>query len=198
LRGYTLRKLDEKKEILYVIRTLDVLMTSGVGLEAALHSIGKGGYGIISKDFSSIMEKLTSGKSRGLEFEIKSMMNKAESEGYRRLLNTMYTNLTQNTDLIETLRKQGKRMEEDRNESVNKYIEDLGGVPETLLSIGMIGPIILAIVGLVPQILGDGAEAIIGTIDQGMINSIVNGGLILTIVAMIFIGLKAHTKDPGL
>ncbi len=193
-----MRKLDEKKEILYVIRTLDVLMTSGVGLEAALHSIGKGGYGIISKDFSSIMEKLTSGKSRGLEFEIKSMMNKAESEGYRRLLNTMYTNLTQNTDLIETLRKQGKRMEEDRNESVKKYIEDLGGVPETLLSIGMIGPIILAIVGLVPQILGDGAEAIIGTIDQGMINSIVNGGLIFTIIGMIFIGLKAHTKDPGL
>ena len=193
-----MRKLEEKKEILYVIRTLDVLMSSGVGLEAALHSIGKGGYGIISKDFSSIMQKLTSGKSRGLEFEIKSMMNKAESEGYKRLLNTMYTNLTQNTDLIETLRKQGKRMEEDRNESVKKYIEDLGGVPETLLSIGMIGPIILAIVGLVPQILGDGAEAIIGTIDQGMINSIVNGGLIFTIIGMIFIGLKAHTKDPGL
>ena len=55
------------------------------------------------------------------------MMNKAESDGYRRLLNTMYTNLTQNTDLIETLRKQGKRMEEDRNETVKKYIEDLGG-----------------------------------------------------------------------
>lgn len=193
-----MRKLEEKKEILYVIRTLDVLMSSGVGLEAALHSIGKGGYGIISKDFSSMMQKLTSGKSRGLEFEIKSMMNKAESDGYKRLLNTMYTNLTQNTDLIETLRKQGKRMEEDRNESVKKYIEDLGGVPETLLSIGMIGPIILAIVGLVPQILGDGAEAIIGTIDQGMINSIVNGGLVFTIIGMIFIGLKAHTKDPGL
>ena len=193
-----MRKLDEKKEILYVIRTLDVLMSSGVGLEAAIHTIGKGGYGIISKDFSSIMEKLGSGKSRGLEYEIKSMMNKAESEGYRRLLNTIYTNLTQNTDLVETLRKQGKRMEEDRNESVKKYIEDLGGVPETLLSIGMIGPIILAIVGLVPQILGDGAEAIIGTIDQGMINSIVNGGLIFTIIGMMLIGLKAHTKDPGL
>ncbi len=193
-----MRKLDEKKEILYVIRTLDVLMSSGVGLEAAIHTIGKGGYGIISKDFSSIMGKLGSGKSRGLEYEIKSMMNKAESEGYKRLLNTIYTNLTQNTDLVETLRKQGKRMEEDRNESVKKYIEDLGGVPETLLSIGMIGPIILAIIGLVPQILGDGAEAIIGAIDQGMINSIVNGGLIFTIIGMMLIGLKAHTKDPGL
>ena len=41
------------------------------------------------------MEKLGSGKSRGLEYEVKAMMNKAESEGYRRLLNTMYTNLTQ-------------------------------------------------------------------------------------------------------
>jgi len=71
-----LRKLDEKREILYVIRTLDVLMSSGVGLEAALHSIGKGGYGIISKDFASMMDKLSSGKSRGLEFEIKAMMNK--------------------------------------------------------------------------------------------------------------------------
>ena len=193
-----MRKLDEKKEILYVIRTLDVLMSSGVGLEAALHSIGQGGYGIISKDFSTIMNKLSSGKSRGLEFEVKAMMNKAESDGYRRLLNTVYTNLTQNTDLVETLRKQGKRMEEDRNETVKKYIEDLGGVPETLLSIGMIGPIILAIVGLVPQILGDGAEAIVGSIDQGMINSTVNGGLLFTLLGMILIGLKAHTKDPGL
>ncbi len=193
-----MRKLDEKKEILYVIRTLDVLMSSGVGLEAALHSIGQGGYGIISKDFSTIMNKLSSGKSRGLEFEVKAMMNKAESDGYRRLLNTMYTNLTQNTDLVETLRKQGKRMEEDRNETVKKYIEDLGGVPETLLSIGMIGPIILAIVGLVPQILGDGAEAIVGSIDQGVINSTVNGGLLFTLLGMILIGLKAHTKDPGL
>ena len=177
---------------------MDVLMSSGVGLEAAIHTIGTGGYGIISSDFSTVMEKLRSGKSRGLEKEIKALMNKSESEGYRRLLNTMYSNLTQNTDLIETLRKQGKRMEEDRNEDVKKYIEDLSGVPETLLSIGMIGPIILAIVGLVPQLLGDGAEAIMGTIDQGLINSVVNGGLIFTLIGMMLIGLKAHTKDPGL
>ena len=193
-----MRKLDEKKEILYVIRTLDVLMSSGVGLEAALHSIGKGGYGIISRDFSSIMDKLSSGKSRGLEFEIKAMMNKAESDGYRRLLNTMYTNLTQNTDLIETLRKQGKRMEDDRNEDVKKYIEDLGGVPETLLSIGMIGPIILAIVGLIPQLMSGDLGAFMQLPPSSTINSVVNVGLMMTLVGMIFIGLKAHTKDPGL
>ncbi len=193
-----MRALDESREILYVIRTLDVLMSSGVGLEAAIHSIGSGGYGIISEDFSGIMARLRKGSSRGLGPELKSMMGKADSEGYRRLLNTMYTNVTQNTDIIETIRKQGVRMENERTESVEKYITELGSVPETLLSIGMIGPIILAIFGLVPQLLGDGAEAIVGSIDQGMINSVVNGGLVFTLIGMMLIGLKAHTKDPGL
>tara|TARA_B100001079_G_scaffold15878_1_gene12712 strand:+ start:136 stop:657 length:522 start_codon:yes stop_codon:yes gene_type:complete len=173
-------------------------MSSGVGLEAAIHTIGTGGYGIISSDFSNVMERLRSGKSGGLEREIKSLMNKAESDGYRRLLNTMYTNLTQNTDLIETLRKQGKRMEEDRNEDVKKYIEDLGGVPETLLSIGMIGPIILAIVGLIPQLMSGDLGAFMQLPPASTIKSVVNVGLIMTLFGMVMIGLKAHTKDPGL
>jgi pilus assembly protein TadC len=193
-----MRLLDEKREGLYVIRTLDVLMSSGVGLEAALHTIGQGGYGIISEDFSQIMKRLSSGKSRGLEFELKSMMSLAESDGYRRLLNTLYNNVTQNTDIVETLRKQGSRMEEERAEEVKKYIEELGGVPETLLSIGMIGPIILSIAGLIPQLLTGDIAAFMSIPDPDLIKSVVNGGLVITLVGMFFIGLKAHTKDPGL
>ncbi len=193
-----MRILDEKREGLYVIRTLDVLMSSGVGLEAALHTIGQGGYGIISEDFSKIMKRLSGGKSRGLEYELKSMMSTAESDGYRRLLNTLYNNVTQNTDVVETLRKQGSRMEEERAEEVKKYIEELGGVPETLLSIGMIGPIILSIAGLIPQLLTGDIAAFMSIPDPALISGVVNGGLILTLVGMMLIGLKAHTKDPGL
>lgn len=193
-----MRILDEKREGLYVIRTLDVLMSSGVGLEAALHTIGQGGYGIISEDFSQIMKQLSSGKSRGIEYELKSMMSLAESDGYRRLLNTLYNNVTQNTDIVETLRKQGSRLEEERAEEVKKYIEELGGVPETLLSIGMIGPIILSIAGLIPQLLTGDIAAFMSIPDPDLIKSVVNGGLFITLVGMFFIGLKAHTKDPGL
>jgi hypothetical protein len=193
-----MRILDEKREGLYVIRTLDVLMSSGVGLEAALHTIGQGGYGIISEDFAKIMKRLSGGKSRGLEYELKSMMRLAESDGYRRLLNTLYNNVTQNTDVVDTLRKQGSRMEEERAEEVKKYIEELGGVPETLLSIGMIGPIILSIAGLIPQLLTGDIAAFMSIPDPALISGVVNGGLILTLVGMMLIGLKAHTKDPGL
>ncbi len=193
-----MRILDEKREGLYVIRTLDVLMSSGVGLEAALHTIGQGGYGIISEDFSKIMKRLSGGKSRGLEYELKSMMSTAESDGYRRLLNTLYNNVTQNTDVVDTLRKQGSRMEEERAEEVKTYIEELGGVPETLLSIGMIGPIILSIAGLIPQLLTGDIAAFMSIPDPALISGVVNGGLVLTLAGMILIGLKAHTKDPGL
>jgi archaellum biogenesis protein FlaJ (TadC family) len=193
-----MRKLEEKRELLYVIRTLDVLMSSGVGLEAALHTIGKGGYGIISDDFSAMMKRLLKGTGGGIDKELKSMMKKAESKGYKRLLNTLYTNVTQNTDLVETLKKQGARMEEERTEEVEKYIEELGGVPETLLSIGMIGPIILAIVGLVPQLMSGDLGAFMSLPPASTINVVVNIGLFMTLVGMSLIGLKAHTKDPGL
>lgn len=193
-----MRKLEEKRELLYVIRTLDVLMSSGVGLEAALHTIGKGGYGIISEDFSAMMKRLLKGTGGGMDKELKSLMKTAESKGYKRLLNTLYTNVTQNTDLVETLKKQGARMEEERTEEVEKYIEELGGVPETLLSIGMIGPIILAIVGLVPQLMSGDLGAFMSLPPASTINVVVNIGLVMTLVGMSLIGLKAHTKDPGL
>ncbi len=193
-----MRKLEEKRELLYVIRTLDVLMSSGVGLEAALHTVGKGGYGLISEDFSAMMKRLQKGTGGGIDKELKSLMKKAESKGYKRLLNTLYTNVTQNTDLVETLKKQGARMEEERTEEVEKYIEELGGVPETLLSIGMIGPIILAIVGLVPQLMSGDLGAFMSLPPASTINVVVNIGLFMTLVGMSLIGLKAHTKDPGL
>ena len=125
-------------------------------------------------------------------------MKKADSAGYKRLLNTLYTNVTQNTDLVETLKKQGARMEEERSEEVENYIEELGGVPETLLSIGMIGPIILSIVGLVPQLMSGDLGAFMPLPDPAVISSVVNMGLLITLGGMALVGLKAHTKDPGL
>ena len=66
-------------------------------------------------------------------------------------------------------------MEESRTESVKEQVEELGGVPETLLSIGMIGPIILSILGIAPQLMED--AYVVYPMDQGMIMSIVNVGL---------------------
>ncbi len=89
-------------------------------------------------------------------------------------------------------------MEEVRTEKVKDYIEDLGGVPETLLSIGMIGPIILSIIGIIPQLISGGLADMVGNLEQDTAMSIVNVGLFITLLGMALAGIKAHTKDPGL
>ena len=103
-------------------------------------------------------------------------------------------NITQNTDIIETLKKQGTRMEEERTEDVKKYIEDLSGVPESLLSIGMIGPIILAVLGLFPQLVGD-MGSFFSMPEQSTIDVVVNITYSYPF-AMIMIGLK-DPAHPG-
>ena len=191
-----MRDMDEARELLYVIRSLEILMTSGIGLEAAIHSIGQGGYGIVSEDFSLIMTNV--GKGRSMEDELRRTISESKYAGYKKMLNTLLNNIISDTNVIDTLKTQGGREEELRTERVEKYIEDLAGMPESLLTFGMLGPIILSLVGLFPQLMGDAGAAVGMSMDQGMVDSVVSGGLFITLVGMVLVGLKAHTKDPGL
>ena len=190
-----MREQDESKDLLYAIRALEIMMSSGIGLEAAIHSIAGGGYGIITEDFEKMINQQKKGKK--LEVVLRDLMKKAGSKGYNKLLSTMYNNIKSNTDILKTLSIQASAEEEERNEKMKKYIEDLGGLPESLLSIGMISPILLGLIGLAPQLMGD-AGAIMGTLpSNSTMMNVVRIGLIITLAAMAFIGMKAHTKDPG-
>jgi hypothetical protein len=190
-----MREQDESKDLLYAIRALEIMMSSGIGLEAAIHSIAGGGYGIITEDFEKMIKQQKKGKK--LEVVLRDLMKKSASKGYNKLLSTMYNNIKSNTDILKTLSMQAAAEEEERNEKMKKYIEDLGGLPESLLSIGMISPILLGLIGLAPQLMGD-AGAIMGTLpSNSTMMNVVRIGLIITLAAMAFIGMKAHTKDPG-
>lgn len=191
-----MRDMDEARELLYVIRSLEILMTSGIGLEAAIHSIGQGGYGIVSEDFSLIMTNV--GKGRSMEDELRRTISESKYAGYKKMLNTLLNNIISDTNIIDTLKTQGGREEEIRTEKVEKYIEDLAGMPESLLTFGMLGPIILSLVGLFPQLMGEAGAAVGMSMEQGMVDSVVAGGLFITLVGMVLVGLKAHFKDPGL
>ena len=51
-------------------------MSSGVGLEAAIHTIGRAVMASSSEDFSSMMKRLRKGSGGGLDKELKGMMKK--------------------------------------------------------------------------------------------------------------------------
>ena len=54
------------------------MMSSGVGLEAAILSIAGGGYGIISEDFQKMIKQQKKGKK--LEIALRDLMKKASND----------------------------------------------------------------------------------------------------------------------
>ena len=94
-----MREQEESKDLLYAIRALEIMMSSGIGLEAAILSIAGGGYGIISEDFQKMIKQQKKGKK--LEVAIRDLMKKSSSKGYNKLLTTMYNNVKSNTNEVE-------------------------------------------------------------------------------------------------
>ena len=52
---------QESADLLYAMRAVMVLLGSGIGLEAAMQMISRGGYGVISKDFKEALSNLQRG-----------------------------------------------------------------------------------------------------------------------------------------
>ena len=97
----------EERDLLAALRAFDVLLGAGVGLESVLINIARGGYGAISKDMEKIMDGVKAG--RRIEDELTKATSRTKSTGYKRLLTTLKTNVTSNTDLISDLRRQADR-----------------------------------------------------------------------------------------
>ena len=102
---------EESADLLYAMRAVMVLLGSGIGLEAAMQMIGRGGYGVISKDFREAIDNLQRGSK--LENEFSRLSTNASSKAYSRFLNTLRTNVTSDTDLVRALAQQSDREEEE-------------------------------------------------------------------------------------
>ena len=102
---------SEDRDLLAALRAFDVLLGAGIGLESVLINLARGGYGAISTDMERIMKGVNDG--RRLEDELTRAATRTKSTGYKRLLTTLKTNVTSNTDLIEDLRRQADREEEE-------------------------------------------------------------------------------------
>ncbi|MBN17842.1 MAG: hypothetical protein CMB37_06780 [Euryarchaeota archaeon] len=185
---------QESADLLYAMRAVMVLLGSGIGLEAAMQMIARGGYGVISKDFSDAIANLQRGSK--LEQEFSRLSTRAKSKAYSRFLNTLRTNVTSDTDLLRALEQQSEREEEERNDKLAAYIEKLSGMPTLLLTFGMLSPILFGIAAMLPVI----APGAMGLPGMGMLTSaaaLFGPALFLTLVLMIFVGYKAHSSDPG-
>ena len=187
---------EESADLLYAMRAVMVLLGSGIGLEAAMQMIARGGYGVISKDFNEAIANLQRGSK--LESEFSRLSTKANSKAYTRFLNTLRANVTSDTDLVRALTQQSEREEEERNEKLATYIEKLSGMPTILLTFGILSPIIFGIAAMIPVIApGLMASGIPGMSSIASAAACFGPALFLTLLVMAMFGYKAHSSDPG-
>ncbi len=185
---------QEERDLLYSMRALQVLVGSGIGLETAMHIIGRGGYGVISTDFASVLNNL--GRGSRLEDELTKIHTRSKSTSYRRFITTLRNNVANDTDLMRSLEQQAEREEEERNEKMKEYIEVLSGLPTLMLTFGMLAPIIFGTIAIIPLMMaGDNPFIDMGTISAAA--SCFGPSLLGSVVAMVLVGMRAHTKDPG-
>jgi pilus assembly protein TadC len=187
---------EEEINLIYALRAIQVLLGAGVGIEAALSHISKGGYGRISADFSKVLQGIDKGQR--MEDEIRRLVIGSKSDDYRRLLNSIMNNITSNTDMLGSLEQQATRAEENRNDKLKRYIEELSGLPEKALTIGFLAPLILGLAALAPFLMG-GLQGLPGVSipDQGTMLLLYNGGMLAAVVALALMLLGVKTKDPG-
>ena len=187
---------EEEINLIYALRAIQVLLGAGVGIEAALSHISKGGYGRISADFSKVLQGIDKGQR--MEDEIRRLVTGSKSDDYRRLLNSIMNNITSNTDMLGSLEQQATRAEENRNDKLKRYIEELSGLPEKALTIGFLAPLILGLAALAPFLMG-GLQGLPGVSipDQGTMLLLYNGGMLAAVVALALMLLGVKTKDPG-
>jgi pilus assembly protein TadC len=187
---------EESADLLYAMRAVMVLLGSGIGLEAAMQMIGRGGYGVISKDFKEAIANLQRGSK--LEKEFSRLSSKANNKAYSRFLNTLRTNVTSDTDLVRALTQQSDREEEERNDKLSAYIEKLSGMPTILLTFGILSPIIFGIAAMIPVIApGLMSSGIPGMSSLAAAAACFGPALFMTLLVMAMFGYKAHSSDPG-
>lgn len=189
------REQEESASLLYAMRAMMILMGSGIGLEAAMQMISRGGYGVISTDFRDSLENLRKGAK--LEEEFGRMAMQAHTKSYKRFLGTLRSNVTSDTDLIRALEQQADREEEERNDKLKTYIESLSSLPTLLLTIGILSPIIFGIVAMLPVIAPDMMTFLDASGTIAGLASCFGPVLFLTAGLLAMLGYKAHSSDPG-
>ncbi|MEE3083074.1 MAG: type II secretion system F family protein [Candidatus Thermoplasmatota archaeon] len=187
---------EESSDLLYTMRAVMVLMNSGIGLESALQMIARGGYGVISEDFRRVLDNLQRGGK--LEDELSKLASSAKSQGYRRFLGTLRTNVSSDTDLVRSLQQQSDREEEERNEKLKQYIESVSGLPTMMLTLGILSPITFGIPAMLPIIAPDILNSGLAGLDSVLQAAACFGpALFFTTILLGLIGYRAHSKDPG-
>lgn len=127
-------------ELLYAIWSMEVLVSSGVGLESAVKHVAESDYGRVSAEFKKILKRPS-----GLEASLDKSVKGAD-ESLKKVLTAILTSLREGSSVADALRTLATREAQKRNARMIKYIKSLTTISEFFLIFSMLIPIVVIII----------------------------------------------------
>lgn len=177
LRGHT-----TERELLYALRSIEVLLSSGIGLESAMKHVADGSYGEISIEFQKILDEINNGEY--IESSLRRAITRTKSRGLRKALITMVNAVEGDISLVEPFGKIAEKETKVRKVILEGYIDKLSTTTEIFMVVGILIPIIMGGVILADSmmnIFGDGQSMLHPTL-VGMILGVTLGILLFLVI----------------
>ncbi|MEW6069172.1 MAG: type II secretion system F family protein [Candidatus Thermoplasmatota archaeon] len=138
----------EDRELLYAIWAMEVLVSSGIGLESAIKHVAEGDYGKISKEFKKALAR-PEAMSEGLEKALSKLAIETKSKSLKKTIGLLTKSLKSETGVGEALRTLAERETQERKTRIQGFIEKLSLVSEIFIMILLI-PVVVAVIGGTP------------------------------------------------
>lgn len=180
------------QELLYAIRAMSVLLSTGVGLEMAMKHVADNDYGEISILFKQALEE--SARGGYLEESLKRIQNQTRSQSFKKVITTMIIGSKGDINLVESLEKIAERETREREVAIEKFVENLGSKSEIFMTGGILMPIIIIVVVFAQKLMKESGLSSMSDISPGMA-----GGILMLLIAVLgFITIDTKRKEPNI
>jgi archaellum biogenesis protein FlaJ (TadC family) len=149
----------EDQELLYAVWAMEVLISSGIGLESAIKHVAEGNYGKISREFKKVLSFTKRELTETLESSLERLARDTRSKSLKKVLNLLARSLREETTVTESLRTFAERETQERETKIQAYIEKLAMVSEIFLLMALLLPIIVVVMGFIASIMPTAALA---------------------------------------
>lgn len=146
----------DDQELLYAIWAMEVLVSSGIGLESAIKHVAEGDYGKISKEFKRVLGTSSTGMTESLAKALDKLAIETKSKSFRKTLNTLTRSLSSDTGVGDALKTIAERETQERKTKMQGFVEKLGLVSELFLMVLMV-PIVIVVISAT-SLMGMGGE----------------------------------------
>lgn len=180
------------QEILYAIRAMSVLLSTGVGLEMAMKHVAENDYGEISMLFAQALDE--SARGGYLEEALKRIQNQTRSKSFKKVITTMIIGSKGDINLVESLEKIAERETQERKVQIEKFVETLGSKSEVFMTAGILMPIIIIVVVFAQSLMAQSGLSSSDEIPPSMSAAVLFG--LLAFLSYIIIDTKR--KEPNI